>query len=280
MHPGLVFLLGLAEKETRRRAAERLNIKLVAPMVFDRPQGIHLLIGTYAPSSQLLWMLEEDDPQINRAVFTAGATPAGIRRAILRGVPFGPTDKGRITVDKDLLRYQGDQVDGRTTLDHAALAQALRQVYTLGLAKRASGYVVTRDDWALVSAADRERPLPGYTRWALSIRIDCPPELRAQFGSHRKFTHRLRQAGIVSGPREYVEQYRSARHVLEVLAGQGRTLFPRRLAEAEDVLRPLVRREMGTGTESWAVLAQLLPTFSGTVPELVRTAGAVAHGSA
>ncbi len=46
-------------------------------------------------------------------------------------------------------------------------------------------------DWATVAEADRGEPLPGFARWAPAERIDCPPEVRARFGSHRKYTNRL-----------------------------------------------------------------------------------------
>jgi hypothetical protein len=129
-------------------------------------------------------------------------------------------------------------------------------------------------DWAEVAAADRSEPLPGYARWALAARIDCPPELRAQFGSHPKFTRRLRTAGIVE-LRDYVESGRPPEDVLAVLHF-GAALFPHRVAEAAALLRPLVRADLGTNLDAWAVLARLVPTFAGTVPELVRTSGAIA----
>jgi hypothetical protein len=57
----------------------------------------------------------------------------------------------------------------------------------------------------------------------------------------------------------------------------GTWLFPRRVGEAAATLAPLVRAELGANADAWAVLAQLLPTFAGTVPELVVTSGAVAR---
>lgn len=56
----------------------------------------------------------------------------------------------------------------------------------------------------------------------------------------------------------------------------GAALFPHRAAEAAALVRPLVRAELGSNLDAWAVLAQLLPTFAGTVPELVTTSGAIA----
>jgi hypothetical protein len=141
---------------------------------------------------------------------------------------------------------------------------------------RTAAAAVRREHWEAVDAADRERPLPGYARWALAIRIDCPHALRERLGAgHPSFAYRMRQAGIVSGPDAYVREWGPARDVLEVLAA-GRWAFPARLREAHDALRPLVRERLGANTEAWAVAAQLLPTFAGTVPELVVTAGAIA----
>lgn len=60
----------------------------------------------------------------------------------------------------------------------------------------------------------------------------------------------------------------------------GHWAFPARLAEARAALQPLVRVELGGNIEAWAVLTQLLPTFTGTVPELVTTARAIAGDAA
>jgi hypothetical protein len=135
--------------------------------------------------------------------------------------------------------------------------------------------VLTPADWRTVTEADAERALPGYARWALSVRPDCPPALRAQFGAHPKFAHRVRQAGVLDGPAEYATDHGPAVRVLEVLA-MGRLMFPARIGEAEGALRPLVRDHLGDREEAWAVLAQLIGTFHGTARELVVTAGAIA----
>jgi hypothetical protein len=132
---------------------------------------------------------------------------------------------------------------------------------------------VSKRDWATVAEADRSEPLPGFARWALAERIDCPPEVRARFGSHRKFTNRLRAGGIVE-PREYVELGRPPEGVLAVLYF-GTKLFPHRAGEAAALLAPLVRAELGANLDAWAALADLVPEFAGTVPELVTTSGAV-----
>lgn len=154
------------------------------------------------------------------------------------------------------------------------LIGGLREAQTIRSA-RVAVQAVGRRDWAAVAEADRAEPLPGFARWALGERIDCPPEVRPQFGSHPKFTNRRRKAGVVE-LREYVELGRPSGDVLAVLHF-GAQLFPHRADEAAALLTPLVRAEIGTNLDAWAVLAQQLPTFAGTVPELVTTSGAVAR---
>ena len=205
----------------------------------------------HVPASVLLWMLETGDPDIRTCAYRASRMPEGLRREIVAGRPLRP--KRRPRPDVDLL---AELYAVRTMADGRALANGL------------AGH-----EWSLIATADSEKPLPGYARWNLAIRIDCPAGLRAQFGDHPKFRHRLRQAGIVSGPREYLEGWRPARQVLGVLA-LGAWAFPARLEEARDVLRPFVQ-DLGPDPEPWAVLAQLLPTFSGTVPELLATTRAI-----
>ncbi|MER7187880.1 hypothetical protein ABT404_51930, partial [Streptomyces hyaluromycini] len=152
---------------------------------------------------------------------------------------------------------------------------ALRESDSMAAAREAASMVYRREHWQTVAEADRENSLPGYVRWALAVRPDCPPSLRAQFGTHRKFDFRVRQAGILDGPAGYALDHGPALDVLKVLS-LGHAMFPRRAAEAEDALRPLVRDHLGDREEAWAVLAQLLDSFHGTTGELVMTAGAVA----
>ncbi|UKY53791.1 hypothetical protein [Streptomyces inhibens] len=191
-------------------------------------------------------------------------------------MPFGPGAPGPVAVHE---RIAGDaEPDIRVAHGGDAVVDALRRARTMRQGRTAA-VAVTRDDWDLVAVADLEEPLPGYARRNLAIRIDCPRELREQFGSHPKFSHRLTRAGILDGPRELVADVRTARRVLSVLA-VGRRAFPHRPAEALELLRPLVQGESGGDPEAWAVCAQLLPTFDGTLPELVTASGAVATGVA
>ncbi|SDM30827.1 hypothetical protein [Allokutzneria albata] len=201
-------------------------------------------------------MLQQDDPAINEIVFRHRPLDEAVRRDIARGRPFGGAT-GPLPFSR---RYD----IALAPEPPSQVVDGLRRVKTKRQADRAA------------SAADRTEALPGYARRALPVRIDCPAEVRAQFGSHPKFANRLREAGIVDSPREYIEEWKPAESVLSVLE-LGPRLFPGREAEALDVLGPLVRRELGGNVEAWAVLEQLLPTFTGTVPELVVTCGAIAH---
>ncbi|MFD4669554.1 hypothetical protein ACFWNN_07450 [Lentzea sp. NPDC058450] len=262
--PAVHFLLSLIEQEDAAAVRQRLGI--------DEPERLPVdiaakwLDGLRPPRSVLLWMLEEDDPETNRVVFHHADTLDVTRRDILRGVPFG----GAPGLLPTAVRAEEPEVP----VSPSGVVGGLREVTRLRNA-RAAARVVGQQDWALVAAADLDEPLPGYARWALAERADCPNEVRAQFGSHVKFARRVREAGVVE-PAEYVERAKSPRQVLGVLHF-GRLLFPRRAREAAESLAPLVRAEIGVDPDAWAVMAQLLPSFLGTVPELVRTSGAVAH---
>jgi hypothetical protein len=59
----------------------------------------------------------------------------------------------------------------------------------------------------------------------------------------------------------------------------GRFAFPNRLAAARDLLRPTLARALGANLEAWAVLAQLLPSFAGTLPALIATSAAIGAGA-
>ncbi|GAA3989270.1 hypothetical protein GCM10022247_04750 [Allokutzneria multivorans] len=253
-------LLGLVAAEDAERVRARLGLAAATPV----PDHLMPQRLSGVPASVLLWMLQEDDPAINEIVFNHPAADGVIRREIARGTPFGGA--------AGPLPFRGSYLAAKPATD---VIGRLRGVTTKHEGDRAAGAVVTAD-WPEIAAADRAEALPGYARWALTVRIDCPAEVRAQFGSHPKFSHRLRQAGIVDGPGEYAQAWTPARNVLRVLE-LGPRLFPKRMVEALDVLAPLVRQELSGNVEAWAVLAQLLPTFTGTVPELVSTCGAIAH---
>ncbi|CAL9383530.1 hypothetical protein SUDANB105_01109 [Streptomyces sp. enrichment culture] len=268
------FLLGLIGDEDAARVRQRTGITVGADGSPALPSAADAAWrNTDVPSSVLLWVLEEDSPLGNAVVWRHLPAGDGLRRAIARGVPFGPGRTEPVPVDS-LVRREGELPAPAAYRQHG-LVGALRAVTTMATGRAAASMVVTPADWRTVTEADREAPLPGYARWALSVRPDCPPALREQFGSHPKFTHRLRRAGVLAGPAQYATEHGPARTVLAVLSA-GRTLFPKRVREAEDALRPLVWEHLGGREEAWAVLAQLVDTYYGTVPELVTTAGAIA----
>ncbi|MER7561571.1 hypothetical protein ACGFWE_05265 [Streptomyces sp. NPDC048523] len=266
------FLLGLIDAD----AAARVRRRIGAPRTRgnERRAAYAALKLTPVPSSVLVWILEEDDPELNAAVHGHASADPTMRRAVLRGVPFGTGRTGPLPVDT-VLRKHADEPPVPQSVVTRGLVGALRAATAMGPARDAASMVLGHRDWQTVTAADRERPLPGYARWALSVRPDCPPALRAQFGSHAKFEHRVRQAGVLAGPAAYATAHGPAAQVLRVLS-LGPAMFPARVRAAEDALRPLVREHLGEREEAWAVLAQLLDTYHGTAPELIMTAGAIA----
>jgi hypothetical protein len=266
------FLLGLIDTDAAVRIRRRIGAPRPGPN--GRRAAGAVLKVTPVPSSVLVWILEEDDPELNALVHGHGSADETMRRAVLRGVPFGPGRKEPLSVDIALRKRAAEPPVPQSVMARG-LVGALRAATAMGPARSAASMVLGHRDWQTVTAADRERPLPGYARWALSVRPDCPPALRAQFGSHAKFTHRVRQAGILAGPGVYATAHGPAAQVLKVLS-LGPTMFPARVRDAEDALRPFVRDHLGDREEAWAVLAQLLDTYHGTAPELIMTAGAIA----
>ena len=269
--PGAHFLLSLIDPDDAARVRRRLEIG--KPEANPAPWWVWWLQRLQAPASTLLWMLERDDPDTNALVYHQANVPDAVKRDIIRGIPFG-TARGPLPVVRTCDKPDCSHREPPVAVSPLGLVGGLRAARSMITARRAAD-AVGRVDWPEIADADRAEPLPGFARWALSTRFDCPPEVRAQFGSHPKFTHRLKRAGIVGDPREYVEDWTPARTVLEVLQ-VGAALFPERTREAAESLTPLVRGELGANPEAWAVLVQVLPTFTGTAPELVRTCGGVA----
>ncbi|MHC3471395.1 hypothetical protein ACYF6T_22230 [Streptomyces sp. 7R007] len=269
------FLLGLIDTGDAERIRRRVGLPAHARV--DDADTRAKLVSSWSrravPSSVLLWVLEEDDPDLNAMVWRHPGADDSMRRAVLRGVPFGPGRTARVPVDRVLRSSTEPPVPGSYT--RLGLVGALRAGTTMAAARQAASMVLERADWQAVAEADRERPLPGYARWALVVRPDCPPALRTQFGEHRKFTHRMRRAGVLDGPADYATTHAPAADTLRVLS-LGHLLFPARVRAAEQALEPLVREHLADREEAWAVLAQLLDTFHGTTPELVVTAGAIA----
>jgi hypothetical protein len=267
------FLLGLVDEEIAVRVRARTG--LPGPESPAQARSRVTRAWTWAQhleASVALWIMENDDPQLNGVVWRYIPTDSGLRRAIARGVPFGA---GRVEPLPVAGNLPGQEPEVPESYVRHGLVGALREVSTWSDGRTAASMVLSRADWETVGAADRERPLPGYARWALSVRPDCPPSVRDGFGTHAKFTHRLRQAGVFDSPADYVASDGPALRVLEVLS-MGQLLFPARLKEAEDALRPLVQDHLGDREDAWAVLTQLAETFHGNTPELIVTAGAIA----
>ncbi|MFJ9627310.1 hypothetical protein ACIRU8_06340 [Streptomyces sp. NPDC101175] len=270
------FLLGLIAPEEAARIRRRTGLPepaTAAELTAGHSTALWSWTRTPVSVSVLLWVLEEDDPDLNLWVWRHVSADNAMRRAIVRGVPFGAARTGPLRVPANLTPQDEPPVPESYT--RLGLLGALREGTSMRAARTAASMVVERSDWRAVTEADGDRPLPGYARWALAIRPDCPPALRAQFGTHRRFAHRVEQAGVLDGPAEYATSWGPASHVLNVLS-TGRLLFPARVGEAEDALRPLVRDHLGDREDAWAVLAQLIDTFHGNAVELVVTAGAIA----
>lgn len=270
--PGVHFLLSLIDPEDAAAVRRRLGIGEPEPLTDS--SAAWELDRLNAPRSVLLWMLERDDPVTNQLVFHQRYVGEALKRDILRGVPFGSATGSLPVVVRCSQGRSCSHNEPEVPVSPHGLIGGLREARTMKSAQTAVRAVGKRD-WAEIAEADLAEPLPGYARWALTRRIDCPPEVRAQFGSHAKFPHRLREAGIVE-PREYVELGRPPENVLAALY-LGTLLFPQRVSEAAALLTPLVREEIGANPDAWAVLVQLLPAFAGTLPELVSTSGAIAR---
>ncbi|WP_418960625.1 hypothetical protein [Streptomyces tritici] len=271
----LDVLISLTGADEAERVRERIGVVAARPAARmpERWAAVRALGDTAMPLSARLWALEADDPKVNELVVLAGGLPGALELSVLKGEPFGP-DGGRTLPRAGTLPARPTPPGVRRFAAPEEAVAALREVRTMRQGRRAANQL-GRAHWPAVTAADVERPLPGFARWALALRPDCPGELRERFADHPSYAHRMRQGGIVADPAEYVRGWGPARSVLAVL-DTGRWAFPHRMPEAEEVLRPLVRGSLGGSVEAWAVLAQLLPTFTGTVPELVVTAGAIA----
>lgn len=192
--PGVHFLLSLIEPQDV--AAVRKRLGMAPPQVYADDRAMRELDRRRAPRSVLLWMLECDDPATNRLIFHHDGVPDAIKRDIMQGVPYG-TATGPLQVLARCGRPACSHEAPQIPVSEHGMVAGLREARKIGAARTAVR-AVSRDNWATIAEADRAEPLPGYARWALAERIDCPPQLRVQFGSHPKFTHRLRMSGMSS----------------------------------------------------------------------------------
>lgn len=297
------FLLDMLEPDAVPEIRNRL--RLPSPVAGDAAtdnaqfHARRLLDDRRVPVSALTWALEADLPDTNYLIYMSSRLPEAVRRDVLLGVPYGsafdePAVEGTVAVSPQLpknpdtldVRYRDvtegpSVVIGSTPGDERGIIAALRHY---GVARKMTRvrhitHAVGRRDWAAIGAADLADPLPGYARWALSAHLACPGPLRRQFeGDQPHFAKRMRREGIVGDSGAYAASWAPARLVLSVL-DVGTWAFPARVEDARELLRPLVQDELGRNTEAWAVLAQLLPGFTGTLPQLIRTSGAIALGA-
>jgi hypothetical protein len=296
------FLLECAREDLRAELAERLR---AAGAVFEdeviardpgRASAAERLVRRPdLPRIVLGWMVEQDDPQTNAVLYHHELTPTGIRADIRRGLPFRPGREPGAVVPFDTRRHDQWSVDAQYRSfvhldavddfiggpDRRGLVEQLRrrgEARKLGACREVAD-AVGREDWGLIAEADRHLPLPGYARWALCVHPMCPEALRGQLGGHLdRFAKRLRRAGIYRDPAELVHARTPASSTLWLL-DMGRHVFTGRLGPARELMAELAREQLGTNFEAWAVLAQLLPTFTGTLAELIVTSGAIAGGA-
>jgi hypothetical protein len=246
----LEFLLGLVDPSDAARARERLGIEPSEP----------------DPSAHA----DIEDLRIARRLLSEEGLPLSLRgwlrEVLLSEVTYAPSGTempgGPLAV--------GGSPDPLALIEELrAAGQARRMRPARQAARKASA-----SDWPLIAEADRDLPLPGYARWALCARIGCPDELRAQFGSNQpRYAERLRKEGVFDLA-EFAVSAGPARAVLATLE-LGTWGFPHRLEPVRSVLIEQVQVQLGGNVEAWAVFAQLLDTFTGTLPELITTTGAI-----
>lgn len=300
------LLLEAADAGRRAELAERLRAAgaqfeddRIARSVEPGFAARYLLFEADVPRIVLGWMLEEDDPDTNSVLYHHERTPTGVRCDIRRGLPFRPgrepdavvpfltrrlsrvshgagaaVAEYRSFLPGEVVADYSERADQRGLVEQLRLKGAARKLRSCREAADAIG----KEDWGLIAEADREQPLPGYARWALCLHPVCPEELRGQLGGHdARFAKRLRRSGVYRDPAELVRVHTPARSALRIL-DTGRHVFPGRLGQTRELLAELAGGGLGGNFEAWAVLAQLLPTFSGTLAELIATSGAIAGG--
>lgn len=292
------FLLDLADPGLRPRITQRLGLEPyeaarpgVVPSEREQSVARRVLGDARTPVSVFGWMHDADLPEVNDLLYRGLDVPEGMRLDVMLGIPSDVDRRpggivrlfrslGATRLKRSEFEFGKHYFTATSGSDERGLVATLRE---RGAARAIKGCrevagTVGRQDWGLIGAADREQELPGYARWALCVQPGCPAWLRRQLGGENPhFAKRMRKERVALDSADFVLHWRSVQHVLDVLE-VGRWAFPQALPAAAALLAPLVRQELGEQLEAWAVLGQLAPTFSGTLPELVRTSAAISGG--
>lgn len=293
------FLLDLVDPDLRLRIRERIGLAPhevaqsgAMPSEQEQVAARRIVADPRTPLSVIGWMHAADDPEVNALLYRGDRTPEGVRIDVMLGIPSDVDRRpggivrmfrslGATRVKRTAFELGTHYYTPTTDSDERGLVATLRErgaALELKGCREVAG-TVGRQDWARIGVADREQELPGYARWALCVQPGCPAWLRRQLGGEDPhFAKRMRKEGIALDSADYVAHWTPVQHVLDVL-DLGRWAFPEALRPAAESSRPLVENELGGQLEAWAVLGQLAPSFTGTLPELIRTSAAIAGGS-
>ncbi|GCE02415.1 hypothetical protein [Embleya hyalina] len=198
--------------------------------------------------------------------------------------------EARAEIDEALGRH-----DGRTLLD-ARLAEA-------EVPERIVEFLCGGDDserpdrvdgilddggtipWPELIRVHRSGSLPAALPARLAELPDCPHELLIALLAEglppsgrddRPWLHTALVAGRLTGA-DVLDHARPAAVALSILAGTDGRTSPDRWASGAPRARAylLADRHLGADVEAWIVALRLFPDFTGTIPELLATAGAV-----
>ncbi|MGW9209296.1 hypothetical protein ACWGR4_20200 [Embleya sp. NPDC055664] len=139
--------------------------------------------------------------------------------------------------------------------------------------------------WPELIRAHRTTSLPAALHARLAELPDCPNELLIALLAEglpqssrddRPWLHAALAAGRLTGA-DVLDHARPAAVALSILAGTDGRTSPDRWASGAPRARAylLADRYLGTDVEAWIVALRLFPDFTGTIPELLATAGAV-----
>jgi hypothetical protein len=94
------FLLGLIDADADARIRRRIG----APRGASERRAAHAVLKlTPVPSSVLVWI--QNDPKLDAVVHGHGSADQWMRRAVPRGIPFGPGRGDPLPVDRVLLKH-------------------------------------------------------------------------------------------------------------------------------------------------------------------------------